>query len=436
MGSLHEAGIQEQARDFAVSVAATIWAALDLDPAPQQAAATAAAARPLAPSTTADLPAVALLFAELAAHDPAWRPRLHAALTSASARLRASPANGLFAGPMSFGFALHMAGIATGGYGSARAKVDAALRRRVLSQWSNGELAARIEGGHLTMADYDLVSGLSGVLRYLLLEPARNADAVALVLRQLVAIVRSGQPGRPGWSVAHPPMIGTEPTDFPRGHANVGMAHGAAGILAALSIAIQAGMRVPEQEQAIALLSEWLLTIQLADTHGTIWPSFIALHRQAATPTTRPRGWCYGTPGIARALQLASDALGDVSLRAAADAAILSMVARPVGEATADEASLCHGLAGTLQVVWRCATSATVQIPASWVESVARDLLARYEPDSRLGYNTRPLQWTDAYSVPKDLELITGVTGICLALHRFSRGAPPATPWDAALLMV
>lgn len=419
--------IRRRAHETALSVADNIWDAVHTD-------------GPLCPdqhalSLSDGYPAVALLFAELAAHDHAWEPRLHAVLTQGAARVRSAPMNGLFAGPMSLGFALHMAEIATGGYTGARAKLDSALSEKALDRLADGGMRRRLAARQLTIADYDLVSGLSGSLRYFLLDPAKNADTIALILTELIRLVDTGQPNRLGWTVAHPPVVGTDQAEFPLGHANVGMAHGAAGILAALSSAMHKGLLIPGQEQAITALGEWLLAIRLQDEHGVNWPAFITSHRTAVTPTTQPKGWCYGIAGIARALQLAGTAIGDVSLTTAADTAMQSMVARPLRPGTTAESGLCHGWSGTLHAVWRWTTSSKARVSQDWDAVICQKILAHYDPDSRLGYRTRmsaetePILWAD------DAGFIRGATGISLSLLRFARDAPPATPWDAALLL-
>lgn len=427
MNPQHTPDIRRRAHEVAISVADNIWDAIR-------------AGGPLLPeqhalSLSDGYPAVALLFAELAAHDLVWQPRLHAVLAEGTARLRSAPMNGLFAGPMSVGFALHMAGIATGGYTSARARLDAAISRRVTDLLAKGVVRQRLASRQLTMADYDLVSGLGGSLRYFLLDPARNADTIALILTELIELIHTGQPNRPGWTVAGPPVVGTDRAEFPLGHANVGMAHGAAGILAALSFAVHKGLLVRGQEQAIALLSEWLLANRLNDEHGVNWPAYIAIDRKAVTPTTQPKGWCYGIAGIARALQLAGTAIGDVALISAADAAAQSMLARPVRPGAAVESGLCHGWSGTLHAVWRWTTSSKARVPDGWDAIICRKILARYDPDSRLGYRTRMSAGTEPILWADDAGFIRGAAGISLSLLRFARDAPPATLWDAALLL-
>jgi lantibiotic modifying enzyme len=285
------------------------------------------------------------------------------------------------------------------------------------------------------MADYDVVSGLSGTLRYLLLSPSANSDLIALVLEELVSVAHVKR-GRPGWTVMHPPSVVSDPADFPFGHVNVGLAHGAAGILAAISLATSAGVLVPGQEEAIETLSNWLLAVQLTEPGGLNWPPFLG-HRDATVTGTRAHnGWCYGIPGIARSLQLAGKAMENSNWTNAADAAMKSMVDRSTADYVVGEPGLCHGWAGTMHATWRFATNSTDGAMDHWVDTAAASVIASYEPGSQFGFRSAIYSPSDSPVWTDDGGFITGAAGIALALHRYSRDAIPATLWDSALLVV
>jgi hypothetical protein len=96
------------------------------------------------------------------------------------------------------------------------------------------------------------------------------------------------------------------------------MAHGIAGPLALLSIASSAGWEVDGQTAAIRAAAQWLLTWQTPGT--TTWPPYITGRElddgpPAPAPAAGRRdAWCYGAPGIGRALTLAGHALPDPHL--------------------------------------------------------------------------------------------------------------------------
>ncbi len=68
--------------------------------------------------------------------------------------------------------------------------------------------------------------------------------------------------------------------------------------------------------------------------------------------------WCYGTPGQARAQQLAGLALGDQERMRVAERALAGCVLDQQVTGLLTDASLCHGWAGVVQALWRAASDA------------------------------------------------------------------------------
>lgn len=189
--------------------------------------------------------------------------------------------------------------------------------RAAVDQVVDARLAAahrrQAAGALPDLAEWDLIRGLSG-LAALLLSRRQPAPRLPAVLARLVALAHPADgEGRvlPGWWSA----VGPDGKEMAGGHGNNGMAHGVAGPLAVLSLALRAGVSVPGQEEAVGTFATWL------DRHGTHYWS-TATHLDAEQPTAAEparQSWCYGQPGIARAQQLAALALGDPARRHAAE---------------------------------------------------------------------------------------------------------------------
>jgi hypothetical protein len=151
----------------------------------------------------------------------------------------------------------------------------------------------------------------------------------------------------------------TQPTTV-RWHLNCGLAHGIPGVLALLSLVRSAGQPYEDLDYAIATTANWLSTHRLDDEWGANWPSAIPLHPTTvdgkvmlaeADLESSPGGpsrtaWCYGGPGVARALWLAGRALdGDDFKRLAIDA-MEAVFRRPIAVRMIDSPTFCHGVAG------------------------------------------------------------------------------------------
>ncbi|MEU8804075.1 lanthionine synthetase C family protein [Spirillospora sp. NPDC048819] len=279
----------------------------------------------------------------------------------------------------------------------------------------------RIDAGeHARFAEYDLFHGLVGI-GALLLSRWPGSDDLAEVLGYLTRLT---QPRRrdgdelPGWWVPHAPDP-TLPT--PGGHANLGMAHGAAGILALLALAARHGCVVDQQYDAIHRLTDWFGTWRQDSPDGPWWPQWITRSElRTGRPTHQGPGrpsWCYGSTGITRALQLAALATGDPAGQRAAEQALLaSLTNRNLARIT--KPGVCHGLAGIYQTVYRAAHDSTAPALHQRLPELASRLIGDTTPKDDLGSG-----------------LLTGRAGVNLVLETIRSARPPLTGWDRCLLI-
>ncbi len=257
-------------------------------------------------------------------------------------------------------------------------------------------------------AEYDLIRGLTGLGVAL----RRLGDHV--LLRQILDyLVRLTEPvnALPGWwcrngpERAHPPPAG--------GHANFGMAHGIAGPLALLALTRRDGITVDGHTLAITRICRWLDAWQQDTTGMTWWPQTITraeLSRGTPAQQTPLRpSWCYGTPGISRAQQLAAHALRDKARQRLAEAAFTSCVTDPAQTRYLTDRGLCHGTAGLLATARRIASDAITPIPLTQAEDLHRQIAPA--PGETAG-------------------LLDGTAGSDLVTAGTS-----ATSWDACLLL-
>ncbi|WP_395111272.1 lanthionine synthetase C family protein [Actinomadura sp. SCN-SB] len=381
---------------------------------------TAVESPPLTQSLARGTAGTALLHIERAHADAsAWREAHAWVQAAARGEVIVADQAGLYYGAPAIAFLLHAA--QTDGvprYGSAsrtiNAHVEELTRRRVAAA------LARIDSGQAaTFGEYDLFYGLTG-LGALLLRQAPHADVLRAVLGYLVRLTRPHRTDIPGWWVNHDPDP-ILPT--PGGHANLGMAHGAAGILALLSLAAHRGVLVDGQHEIIHDLCRWFDRWQRDGSSGPWWPQWIS-RTELATGRLNQSGlhrpsWCYGTPGIARALQLAAKALGDAARQRNAEDALAASVTDRAQLQAITEPGLCHGAAGLYQTTWRAARDAITPAISQALPHLADMLQQR------------------ADQAHTDTSFLDGTTGVALASLTLAHpDHPPRSGWDACLLLV
>ncbi|MBM9509189.1 lanthionine synthetase C family protein [Actinacidiphila acididurans] len=327
------------------------------------------------------------------------------------------PDAGLYLGAPAMAFVLHVAADGTDRYAGALHRLDgivaAHTRRRLAAAH------ARIDAGsHATFAEYDLFRGLTGIGALLLRRQPQGAETKA-VLEYLVRLTHPVPgPAReplPGWWVGHPPATDTAAT--PGGHANAGMAHGITGPLALLALAMRAGITVDGHEDAIRRICRWLDGIRQSDHRGVRWPRWTTQHGPAPALPTVP-SWCYGTPGLARAQQLAAIVLGDHDRKRMAERALLLCMTDPGRLDLIADRGLCHGFGGLLRTVQRVAQDAD-------------------SPGAFAALTGRITTGLLAAAVPDASGFLEGKAGAALAFQDAPDSDDPAPQgqWDACLLL-
>jgi hypothetical protein len=372
-----------------------------------------------------------------------WYRDAHRHLEAAARRLEtfSSPPLGLFEGMSGVGFSAAYLARDTGRYGRLLESLDEGVSRRARDLAR--EMLARRGGFHI--ADFDLVSGLTGAVVHLLGRRGnpRTAEALREALAALVSI-SSCHDGVPAW---HTPAalvrddVSSLKSEHTGGYVDCGLAHGCPGPLTAMSMACAAGVDVPGLRDGISRLAHWLLRHRHDDAWGLNWPSAIPLTLDAdgAPLPLEPSltlggipartGWCYGAPGVARALWEAGNALSDPQFRDVAVEAMRATLRRPASERRLDSPTVCHGVAGYLQCMLRFAHA--TQLPEFIAEAreLTAQLLAMREPAAPLGYRA-----VEMHGVRVDQPgLIDGASGVMGAL--LSAAMPVEPAWDRALLL-
>ncbi|WP_329361941.1 lanthionine synthetase C family protein [Streptomyces sp. NBC_00669] len=327
------------------------------------------------------------------------------------------PDAGLYLGAPAMTFVLHQAAGGTERYAGALHTLDgivAAHTRRRLT-----DAHARINAGRATtFAEYDLFRGLTGIGALLLQRQPRGPETKAVLdylVRLTEPITAHGTP-IPGWWVRHAPT--TNQATMPGGHANAGLAHGITGPLALLALALRAGTTVDHHETAILRICRWLDEIRTHDHQGTHWPRWINQHGPAPTHHAA-HSWCYGTPGLARAQQLAAIVTEDHDRKRMAERALLHCITDPTTLDRVATRGLCHGYGGILRTVLRVAEDSAN--PAAFTARTG--LLAN--------------RFLTA-GPPEDSGFLEGRTGAALAFQDAEPGgstAPLQGQWDACLLL-
>jgi lantibiotic modifying enzyme len=262
------------------------------------------------------------------------------------------------------------------------------------------------------LEEYDLVSGLVGAGVYSLRRLPRPR-AVENLSRIVARLVEAADPnvGRSAWlTSAERARVLMSRAAYPYtkdvGYHDLGLAHGAAGVIAFLGALVATPHAPAAANRLLSDATTWLLAKRDPSFGFASW------HYPGEPLEASRSAWCYGNPGVGIALMAAGrGARREEWLHAGIE--VLSKEARrPPDQCGVLDASLCHGSTG-LAHIYNRAFQATARTEFA---NAARDWATR----------------TVEQALAKDCSRLTGASGIGLGL--LSMVASSAPIWDGVLL--
>ncbi len=278
---------------------------------------------------------------------------------------------------------------------------------------------------------YDTISGLTGAGAYLLLRTHEMECRAMLHQIGTAFIALSGdEDGIPHWYVPQAMIMQKhfQPL-YPDGLLDSGLAHGIAGPLALLALMYRQGEIVPGHAQAMERIADWLIARRCDDEWGINWGNVYPIRGSGPPPQPTHAAWCYGAPGVARALWLAGDALAHAGYKQIATDAMTAVCRRPPEARKIQMSNLCHGTAGLLMIMLRFWNDTQMPIFEATAGELLAQLIDNYDPDSILGYR----DIAEGQVLVDRPDLLTGSIGITLALLAATCDAEPT--WHRLFLI-
>jgi lantibiotic biosynthesis protein len=289
--------------------------------------------------------------------------------------------------------------------------------------------------------EYDVTNGAAGTLAYLLTlsesdeQALRASNKLIDYLIWLSGFDERGIHTSDRWHIPHERLSTTRKHQvYPRGAYDCGLAHGIAGPLAALACAWLKGRKRPGHYEAINHITLWLMQHSFYDTWGINWSAVVepgSSQRVMQNAYQKPgrAAWCYGAPGIARAIWLTGLALNKVFLQRVAIQAIEAVLQRPQTHTHIISPTFCHGWAGLLQICLRFAHETDNKVLRASIPTIAEQILSSYHAETPLGFQDVEVEGT----IVDQVSWLTGAPGVAMTLLAASTAVEPT--WDHALLI-
>ena len=339
---------------------------------------------------------------------------------------------GLFSGTTGWLYLIKQCPEFSGGTSEDNQRLEAALLKEIelFTNSMYGEDRPRNE-------HYDVLSGAMGLSLLLLVLARMNGFVPVELIMLLFHFAWLGQRDLQRdiapferWFVA--PEQRRQQEDWLLTHAlyGYGMRAGGAGIVALMSLVLMSELDLETSGVTAALrmqANQLRQGLRKGET-GWYWPHTELFSWNHRLSTATSMGWCDGTYGSARALWLAGRALQESSLCTLA-LEVVASANQQLKQRDISDPSLCHGLAGILQICARFLNDTGEPALAEDIRDQTGRLLELFEADRPFGYRA---QEPEAIRVDTPW-LLEGASGVALALSTLLRTSEPT--WDRLFLL-
>jgi hypothetical protein len=286
------------------------------------------------------------------------------------------------------------------------------------------------EDSQTTMSKYDVISGLSGSLYYLL-DFSWNEDEIEKLEEAISYLINlTKYYNYEGNSVIkfhitrENQFRDDEKERFPNGNFNFGISHGMMGPLVALSKAFSLGYKVDGLKESIVELAELYERFKVYKGNISLWPSQLSFEQYLIGKCEEEHchlasSWCYGNISIARGLQKVAKNMGWIEKEKLYKNDLINIINQPSENYNLYSPALCHGYSSILAIR---TSSYKSDRDCRYIDNIEENIdiiLKRFEENNKyIEENKEVLKNKDNYieGYIEDLSLLSGSLGIALVL--------------------
>lgn len=286
------------------------------------------------------------------------------------------------------------------------------------------------EDSQTTMSKYDVISGLSGSLYYLLDFPWNEEEMKELenVISYLVSLTKyydyKGNSVIKFHITRENQFRDDEKERFIDGNLNFGISHGMMGPLIALSKAFSLGYKVDGLKESIVELTELYERFKVYKDNIALWPSQLPFEQYLIGKCEERHchlasSWCYGNISIARGLQKVAKNMNWAEKEKLYKNDLINIINQPSENYNLYSPALCHGYSSILAIRTSSYKNDRDYRYINNIEENIDIIIKRFEENNKyIEENKEVLEDKDNYieGYIEDLSLLSGSLGIALVL--------------------
>lgn len=272
-------------------------------------------------------------------------------------------------------------------------------------------------------AEFDTITGLSGIGNYLLLffgDLHINA-ILKRICEYLVnmVVLPSKSHVFPAWAID----LQNEPlrkyySAYDSGYINYTVSHGCGGILLFLIHAYNTGVKVNRQKEAIGIITKEYLHINKW-SNGIWWAGIISKHdyeRKSFPNVVQRQSWCSGNISSLYAVYKASQLLKNQDIEMKAYQEIRRIIELSFEKYGLYSPIICHGYAGLLTILRNFNEEANNDIVYVKMILLLTKLIDSFNKNSKYGFENKKFPNSKIEVLKEDNTFLNGAAGIIIEL--------------------
>lgn len=374
------------------------------------------------------LPAVCLLFAELSNIYPeeGWDFKAHTYMKKLQQKIQCNQVYDLsmFSGYAGIGLATDCLSKNGTRYRNFTSYINQYIRE-AFPQF----LKKIYDSKYCFMRDYDVISGVAGILGYTILQDELKdiSKKIGEYLVYRCQKIDYENEEIPGFYIPREnQFLDTDKKNFPKGNFNIGLSHGVPGILLALCLLKKRNFDIKGLDEAIYMCSDFLLGF--LDTENNRWGAYVSFEdfcgKKIGKIDTRD-AWCYGSPGVSYALFTSGMILHKEVYKKVAIKVMENIMNSLQGLYSP---TFCHGFAGIAYIYWRFYELTKIVNFKESAINIADKIWEFYDIKNPFGFKD-----IEYHSHTNQIGLLSGTSGILLTLLAIYGNKN--TNWDYAFML-
>lgn len=279
------------------------------------------------------------------------------------------------------------------------------------------------------MRDYDVISGVSGILAYTITQKDMT-DISKDIGNYLVCRckeIKYENVAIPGFYIPQEnQFLEQDRIKFQKGNFNLGLSHGIPGILLALCMLIEKEIEVKGAYEAALVCSKFLY--DYVNEEKERWGAYLSFedyYRHKAGKLETRDAWCYGSPGVCYALYISGMILGKEEYERLSVRVMENVMQDLQGIYSP---TFCHGFSGVGYIYWRFYELTGIKEFKEFSFLLADKVWDFY--DIKYPFGFKDIEYGNDTD---QVGLLSGVPGILLTLLAIS--GKKKTKWDYGFML-